>query len=165
MKKFNWENSTKIRDGYVLIDGKQYQIVEAEYQGNTPLSAENLNAMQDVLIENMKKSIIYASEETEIGEWEGEKLYQIILKGTTNTNGNDLTIDLSNYNVSKIKIFDGNINGEMPINFVIMFGSDISQLYYCSTRLNDSKLYLRCSDAYSSKPFEVVIQYTKRGVL
>ena len=47
MQKINWENGTVTKDAYVTIDGTDYDVVPEEYEGNTPLSAENLNLMQD----------------------------------------------------------------------------------------------------------------------
>lgn len=47
MEKINFEDGKLIKTGYVEIDGTQYTITEAEYEGNTPLSAYVLNKMQD----------------------------------------------------------------------------------------------------------------------
>lgn len=47
MQKINWENGTVTKDAYVTIDGVEYPVTPEEYEGNTPLSAENLNLMQN----------------------------------------------------------------------------------------------------------------------
>lgn len=47
MEKINWENGTVTKDAYVIIDGVEYPVTPEEYEGNTPLSAENLNLMQN----------------------------------------------------------------------------------------------------------------------
>lgn len=41
----NWKDGVKISDAYVNEDGT---ITEAEYEGDTPLSAHNLNLMQQI---------------------------------------------------------------------------------------------------------------------
>lgn len=45
--KINWENGTIRQEGYVTIDGVQYQTVQPEYEGNTPINADNLNHMDE----------------------------------------------------------------------------------------------------------------------
>ena len=47
MEKINFEDGQLVNAGYVEIDGKKYNITEAEYTGKTPLSAFNLNKLQD----------------------------------------------------------------------------------------------------------------------
>lgn len=47
---FNFENGTLVKGAYVEINGVQYPVVMPEYSGNTPISAENLNKMQNELI-------------------------------------------------------------------------------------------------------------------
>ncbi len=49
--RINWENGEMSREGYVLIDGQQYQTVQPEYTGNTPINAENLNIMDTAIHE------------------------------------------------------------------------------------------------------------------
>lgn len=46
----NWKDGVKISDAYVNEEGK---ITEAEYEGDTPLTAHNLNLMQKVDIETI----------------------------------------------------------------------------------------------------------------
>lgn len=45
--KINWEAGEVSREGYVLIDGVQYQTVQPEYTGNTPINPANLNHMDE----------------------------------------------------------------------------------------------------------------------
>lgn len=47
MEKIPFENGTKVADGYVEIDGINYNTIQPQYTGETPLNAENLNQMQD----------------------------------------------------------------------------------------------------------------------
>lgn len=53
MIKIHFENGELIAAGYVKVNNITYTVVEAEYSGETPLSAENLNQMQD----NIEKAI------------------------------------------------------------------------------------------------------------
>ncbi len=47
MERINFKDGTLKTPGYVVIDGKTYEIVEAEYEGDTPLSAYMMNKLQD----------------------------------------------------------------------------------------------------------------------
>lgn len=53
MKKINFENGKLVTPASVDINGKKYTVTEAEYTGQTPLSAFVLNKMQD----NIEKAI------------------------------------------------------------------------------------------------------------
>lgn len=47
MNKINWQNGTLVSPAKVEIGGVIYEVTPEQYSGNTPLSAENLNQMQD----------------------------------------------------------------------------------------------------------------------
>lgn len=53
LTKIQFEDGQKVSDAYVEINGVQHPVVKAQYQGKTPLSARNLNKMQD----NMETAI------------------------------------------------------------------------------------------------------------
>lgn len=47
MNKIPFENGTIVTPAKVTINEVEYEVTPAEYTGETPLSAENLNQMQD----------------------------------------------------------------------------------------------------------------------
>lgn len=49
MAKFNWQNGTLVSKAKVEIGGQIYDVEPEQYSGQTPLSAENLNAMQEAI--------------------------------------------------------------------------------------------------------------------
>ena len=53
MEKINFEDGQLTKKGYVVIDGKEYLINEAQYDGATPLSSYVLNKMQDNIEEGI----------------------------------------------------------------------------------------------------------------
>lgn len=53
MNKINWQNGALVSPAKVEIGGVIYEVTPEQYSGNTPLSAENLNQMQD----NIEKAI------------------------------------------------------------------------------------------------------------
>lgn len=53
MAKFQWKNGTLVSNAKVEINGQIYDVTPEQYEGETPLSAQNLNAMQDGIYEDM----------------------------------------------------------------------------------------------------------------
>ncbi len=47
MNKIPFQDGTKTQEAYVTINGQNYQVTPAVWQGTTPLKAQNLNKMQD----------------------------------------------------------------------------------------------------------------------
>ena len=50
MQIVEFENGNKIQEAYVEIDGKQYIVTPAQYDGKTPLSSYNVNRLQKNLL-------------------------------------------------------------------------------------------------------------------
>lgn len=57
MARIEWENGVLVKPATVNVGGVNYEVDEAEYSGNTPLSAQNLNKMQDDIYEAMENII------------------------------------------------------------------------------------------------------------
>lgn len=53
MAKFTWQDGTLVSKAKVEIGGVIYDVDPEEYSGTTPLSAANLNAMQDGIYEDL----------------------------------------------------------------------------------------------------------------
>lgn len=54
MKKIPFEDGTKTQEAYITIDEQNYQVTPAVWNGTVPLSAQNLNKMQDNIEEAIK---------------------------------------------------------------------------------------------------------------
>lgn len=83
MEKFKWENGTQIEPAKVEINGVIYEVTPAQFEGSTPLSASNLNAMQDGIYEEIEETgklitemSTYSTQEQIIGTWLGKPLYR-----------------------------------------------------------------------------------------
>lgn len=57
MDTFEWEDGTVVENPYVEIDGAKYYLQDGEYSGGTPVSAANLNAMQEILNQNVIRKL------------------------------------------------------------------------------------------------------------
>ena len=58
MRIFEWENGTKTEPAKVTIGGQVYEVEDAQYEGETPISASNLNEMQRTLNSNMEWTLV-----------------------------------------------------------------------------------------------------------
>lgn len=88
MAKFIWQDGTLVSKAKVEIGGTIYEVDPEEYSGTTPLSASNLNAMQDGIYEDMEEADNeiakigdYSTSEIVVGTWEGKPLYRKIITG------------------------------------------------------------------------------------
>ena len=54
MNKIPFVDGTKTQEAYVTINEQNYQVTPAVWQGTVPLSAQNLNKMQDNIEEAIK---------------------------------------------------------------------------------------------------------------
>lgn len=88
LDKFNWQNGSQVEPAKVEIEGVSYDVVDAQYEGETPLSASNLNLMQDTILGNVKDD---STDDTKIASVKlasGVVLY-------SNTDGGEFPITLS----------------------------------------------------------------------
>lgn len=98
MERINFKDGQLVKGAHVIIDGVEYEVIEAEYSGDTPLSAFILNKLQDNV-------------ETEINTHIEHKY---ILKITSDiTAGTAVTIPC-NYKVGA-NVLDVYLNGERLI--------------------------------------------------
>ena len=108
MRKINWQNGTLVSKAKVTIDGTVYEVEPEEFDGQTPLSAENFNQMQNnaedaidavqsnlnTTNQNISNLTTYSTNERVVGEWiNGKTLYEKTLVGTKHS-GTDLEIAL-----------------------------------------------------------------------
>ena len=63
MKKIPFEDGVKISSAYVTIDGQNYVVHPAVYEGDTPFSSLNINKLQDNTEEaiNIQRAIVTLS--------------------------------------------------------------------------------------------------------
>lgn len=123
MDKINFQNGTLVSKAKVTVGGTVYEVEPEEYEGETPLSAEILNEMQDNIenaintvqsnlnttnqsIENL--TTYSASEEIKTGEkWiDGKPFYRRTFSVTLPSRSN-YELDISNLNIEKA-FFDCN---------------------------------------------------------
>lgn len=80
MDKIPFEDGTLVKAGYVEIDGTKHEVEPAEYTGKTPLSAYNLNKMQD----NIEADINTKAEEQNTLREDGDLVRKIEISGASN---------------------------------------------------------------------------------
>lgn len=126
LDKFNWQNGSQVEPAKVEIEGVSYDVVDAQFEGETPLSASNLNLMQDTLLSNVKDNLedeskiasckavkdIYSTDEVKTNKvWiDGKSIYRKTFT-TTNLPSNATTTLGSISNLDTII----DINGIIPL--------------------------------------------------
>lgn len=112
MAKFTWQNGTLVSKAKVEINGTIYEVDPEEYSGATPLSASNLNAMQDGIYEDIgdlssldtsdKSSLV-----TAINEINNTRLIKLWENPSPNSNFTSQTISLQSDDYDFLVIFFG----------------------------------------------------------
>lgn len=98
MKKIKFENGTLISNAKVEVGGTIYDVTPEQYEGTTPLSALNMNLIQDnaeeaingisanleQLEEEIENKHTYSTEETKVGTWiDGKPIYRKVIEYST----------------------------------------------------------------------------------
>lgn len=178
LEKFTWQNGTQIEPAKVEIGGQRYNVSDAQYEGETPLSAANLNLMQDTLLANVKNDLtddtkipsvkavkeVYSTVEKIVGKWiDGKPIYRKVLEFNNVPTG----VTQKNHGISN---FDKLINysgyyynstwGYIPIPAVTsdnMAGYGIGVADFKSTTF-----YFNIGDLRSStNEIKLIVDYTK----
>lgn len=113
MRKIGWQNGTLISKAKVTIDGTVYEVEPEEYDGQTPLSAENFIQMEN----NVEDAIGVVD----------DRITGTILYNSESGTSSDIsfTEDLDNYRILKIEYFEESGNStsvsEIPVIFNKLF--------------------------------------------
>lgn len=137
MKKIMFKNGTLISKAKVVIDNIIHEVEPAEYEGETPLSSQVLNTMQD----NIEEAIEEATSELK-SKIEGTVLYEDSI-GTTG----EVTLNDSILNYKYIEIY-GNYLGRYCYTKVSAINGIQTALQVIQRSTNS--VYLRFSDCFLS---------------
>ena len=187
MAKFTWQDGTLVSKAKVEIDGTIYEVDPEEYSGATPLSANNLNAMQDGIYDDIgdlsnlnatnKTNIVNALNsltthtvnERVVGKWyDGNTLYEQCVEIGNLTNNAIKDVDLTTYGI------DGNLvkKWEMYAQSSDGFKIDLSSSYMNMAGATQARALIYTGSSYnvlrvattsdlSNYSAYVIIQYTK----
>ena len=130
MKRIGWENGTLVSKAKVNIGGSIYDVEPERYEGNTPLSAENLKRMED----NMEEAI---------EEVENKNKRHIITANiitTTVTGGTQTTLSVQELCKSgnKLSIENGRIKIGAGVSKVLVYAKVLMD----TTELTNNFLYV-----------------------
>lgn len=131
LDKFTWENGTQVEPAKVEVEGVSYDVVDAQYEGETPLSAANLNLMQDTLLSNVKDDL---TDNTKIPSVKAVKGVILWTNPNPNANFDSQTINLSSSDYDVLEFY---YKYSKSINYVlstkIFKGQDARILSFSST--------------------------------
>lgn len=114
MGKFNWQNGTLVTPARVEIGGEVYDVTPEQYSGQTPLSAENLNAMQDGIYEDIGNlNNLKTNNKSSLVDSVNESLMRTLWKNTDYTSmdsGTTITLSSSDYDII-LWVFSTSVSG------------------------------------------------------
>lgn len=111
MAKFTWQDGTLVSKAKVEINGIIYEVDPEEYSGATPLSAGNLNAMQDGIYDDVGiLSNLETSNKTNLVSAINSTL-PIVLYNNSQGSNTDITLNDAVENYEYIEIFYKNNDG------------------------------------------------------
>lgn len=150
MQKIDWENGTVIDEAHVIIDSQRYNVVPEEYDGATPISAENLNEMQDNIEAeiNSVKTLINRTNVLWTGAWHMNANQTITLSENVLDQKNGIILVWSSYSDGQAQDYDFNYTF-VPKKHVEMFpGAGVSSIMgnVVGTRFSIKYLYIGNSD-------------------
>lgn len=97
MSKFIWKNGSQVEPAKVQIGDTSYEVTPAQYEGETPLSATNLNTMVDNTYSDLQKYCISA-----VNEVKGKILWTNPNPTSEITTDTQMTLSSNDYDVLKI---------------------------------------------------------------
>ena len=169
MKKIKFENGTLVSNAKVEIGGTIYDVTPEQYEGTTPLSASNMNAIQDnaeeaidevaTTLEQLKTDVenkhTYSTEEQVIGTWiDGKPLYRKVVTGTTkNVVSGEIDTKIGITNVDTVISYSANVDG-----WIITY---LTRLINLSGTLRLDIMNQESDSGFSVKPFKCIVEYTK----
>lgn len=191
MNKINWQNGTLVSPAKVEIGGVIYDVTPEQYSGSTPLSAENLNQMQDNIEEaipevvdnltststskalsaNQGKELkgqiddigAYSTSEIIIGTYMDKPLYRKVVNIGSLPNNKTQTY---NHNIS---------NMEMLTYYDLIWYDSTDNRFFKAPRIDNLEVFVKCAISTTNIEIEakglnwsnrtqnakVVLEYTK----
>lgn len=177
LEKFTWENGSQVEPAKVEIEGISHNVVDAQYEGSTPLSASNLNLMQDTLLANVKDNLddeskiasckavkeVYSTDEVKTNKtWINNKpIYRKVIANEVDmTNGSEISLssisNMDNLVSIQSKEVKASDNFVFYNNYYDSSTNKFNLFHYISR--NSLYLYAGSSIHYTTT---VIIEYTK----
>lgn len=166
LEKIGWQNGTLISKAKVQINGQIYEVEPEEYEGTTPLSAENLTQMENNTEEainevNEKIPDIYSTEEVKTNKvWiDGKPVYRKVINFTVSDIG-EKNIEHNIQNVERIWLGSESFllsePNHIPLNHYRNDGAYIWSLP------NKTHLRIRVgANGWTNNPIYATLEYTK----
>lgn len=187
MKKINWGNGTLISPAKVEIGGVIYEVTPEQYSGTTPISAENLNLMQDNIEAGIDEAVdgaivdeyntstektyssnyvnglnTYSTEEQRIGTWiDGKPIYRkvIAVKSPSSMNSHIPVADVSSLKISKIINMYGNFVGADGRQMPLPHPEHEGHI---TISLLNNKIEMKVANyGWTNRQCHIILEYTK----
>lgn len=167
MAKFIWQDGTFVSKAKVEIGGNIYEVDPEEYSGATPLSASNLNAMQDGIyddIDEINEKIVdrYSTDEIKTNKvWvDGKPIYRkvFIRENIANNDNEDIALTFDSI-ISLDGIVEwNNSTTKHPLTWISAFISTATERSDITTGTNNIRFRNRTGQTVK---INVIVEYTK----
>lgn len=167
MDKINFQNGILVAKAKVTINGTVYEVEPEEYEGETPLSAEILNEMQDNIenaINNVDEKFNYSTEEKVVGTWiDGKPLYQKTYSGTMVNASSEakniinIDVDYSEIWIDLQNSFITSQNESLTLNYYFA-PTDYSRTYI---KKDQNAVRIKTGVDLSGRNYIITLKYTK----
>lgn len=178
MDKINFQNGILVAKAKVTINGTVYEVEPEEYEGTTPLNAENLNQIQtnaenavntvqsnlNTTDQNIEDLTTYSTTEKVVGTWiDGKPIYRKVIDFGILPNSTNKEVQ---HNISNLQNFvkidgiairnDNNFWQAIPLTYR---SADTS--YNTALTVTQSKVVITCDADRSMFNGYVILEYTK----
>lgn len=176
MNKINFQNGILVAKAKVTINGIVYEVEPAEYEGTTPLNAENLNQIQtnaenaintvqsnlNTTNQNIENLTTYSTTEKVVGTWiDGKPIYRKVI--TQNVSNMSSEVDI-NLGTTDVGVF---VNGRVLVDtsdYTSIVNSQSTLTYYIRNfvfRKTNNTVTVATNITGISGTIYVIIEYTK----
>lgn len=155
-----FQNGTLVSNAKVEVGGTVYDVTPAQYEGTTPLSANNLNQMQTNIYDYVDEEIDgiideYSTSEQLVGKWHnGDDLYRIVFEKT------------GNFSNTTVALGTLNTNYRMRLAIATFYNSSNDNEYLMSNSTSaithiDNNINVVTTAAWGNGTVEAIVYYTK----
>jgi len=169
LERVGWEDGTLVTPARVTTPTGTYDVTEAQYSGTTPLSAENLKAMEDNTEEAINEGTLqantYSTTEKKIGTWiDGKSLYRKVLTVSRLPDTGEILISTNVSNLETMVSMNGMMrNVESDRHFTLPNVSTSGDVFMVDLAYigESNEVRVRTGNNRSDYTAFIVIEYTK----
>lgn len=136
-----------------------------EWSEDIPVTANNLNEMQNIINNNISKETleVYSTSERKIGTWiDGKPVYRTCLNYSLNTGSTSHDVSSLNINIlTKFNALLYRINNANTVDYEPPYYNGSTDYFRSFFRKSTNNIETRLASSYNSYRQYVILEYTK----